>query len=80
MPKQFLHAAQIRAMIQHVRSKRVTQGVWADIRIKTGFNQIFVQLAADGAGAQTLAMLVDEQPPPVGMASLTTPPRMARYF
>ena len=49
--QEFLHAAEIRAVVEHVRGEGVAERVRADIRVEAGFDQVFIEFAADGAGA-----------------------------
>ena len=60
MAQQLLHAAQVGAVVQQVRREAVTQRVRADARVEAGLHEVLVELAADRAGAQRLAVLVQE--------------------
>ena len=58
--EQFLDAAQVGAVVEQVRREAVTQRVRADSRVEAGRDQILVELAPDGAGAEGFAVLVEE--------------------
>ncbi len=54
MAQQFLHAAQIGAVVQQVRGEAVPQRVRADAGIEAGGQEIFVELAADRSRARAI--------------------------
>ena len=58
--QQFLHRRRSAPWLSMCVAKRMPQRVRADIRVEPGFSQVLVQLPADRAGAQALAVLVDE--------------------
>ena len=61
MAEQFLHASQVRTVVEHVRREAVAQRVRADARIQAGLGQVFVQLSAYASCAEPFAVLVDEE-------------------
>ena len=61
MSQKFLHASQIRSIVQHVCGKAVTQGMWADRRIQSRFPQVLVHFPSDAACAESMAVLVGKQ-------------------
>ena len=58
--QQFLHAAEVGAVVQQMRGEAVPQRVRADSRVQAGRQKIFVELAADGAGGERIAVLVQK--------------------
>lgn len=61
MAEQFLHASQVGAIFEQVCCEAVAQCVRADGWIESDLAEILVELAPDGAGADSSAMLVDEE-------------------
>jgi len=61
MPHLFLHAPGICPASQHAYGEALPQRVRADGRIQASSSQVFVEFAADTAGAKPLPMLVCEQ-------------------
>ena len=59
--QEFLHAPEIGSRVEQVGSKRVSQGVGADLRVQSRFFQVFGDLAAYRAGGKSSAMFVDKQ-------------------
>src|SRR3954470_7454617 len=60
MPEQLLDGSQIRAVVEQVRREAVTQRVRADPGIEAGVHEVLVELSADAARAERLAVLVEE--------------------
>lgn len=61
MAQQFLNTSQVGSIVEHVGCKAVTQGMRADCRIQSCFNQIFIHFTANTAGAEPFAVFVGKQ-------------------
>lgn len=59
--EQFLNGAEVRAVVEQVCCEGVAEGVWADLWIEARFLEVLVELASNGSGAESAAVLVDEQ-------------------
>ena len=49
VPEQFLYGAEVGTVVQEVGCERVSQGVWADLRIEACFLEVLIEFAPDGS-------------------------------
>jgi hypothetical protein len=59
--QEFLDAAEVRAVVEEVGGEGVAEGVGGDGGVQADLDEVLVELAADGAGAEALAVLVEEE-------------------
>ena len=58
MPKQRLHASQVRSIVQKMRRKTVTQFVWREIRRQTGLKESQFEEGVDRARSDSTARFI----------------------
>ena len=61
MPKQRLHASQVRTVVQEMRCKTVTQFVWREIRGQPGLQEPQFQQGIDGAGSNPATRFIKKE-------------------
>jgi len=61
MAKKFLNDSEIGAVVEHVSSETVAEGMRADLGVESGLKEVFIEFTSDRAGTKSLAVFVDEQ-------------------